>query len=61
MRTIKRSTQYKRDYKREKRGRYRPILDNELLAIVLRFMTTKKNCPAIALPSRLFLPNLPSF
>ena len=34
MRTIKRSTQYKRDYKREKRGRYRLTLDNELLAVV---------------------------
>ena len=39
MRTIKRSTLYKRDYKREKRGRYRLILDNELLAVVHLLIT----------------------
>jgi mRNA interferase YafQ len=34
MRTIKRTTQFKRDYKREKRGQHRTTLDDELLAVV---------------------------
>jgi mRNA interferase YafQ len=34
MRTIKRTTQFKRDYKREKTGRHRAILDDALLAAV---------------------------
>jgi mRNA interferase YafQ len=44
MRTIKRSAQYKRDYKREKRGRYRFILDNDLLAVV-RLLIIDKPLP----------------
>jgi mRNA interferase YafQ len=34
MRTIKYTAQFKRDYKREKRGQYKKILDDELLSIV---------------------------
>jgi len=34
MRTIKRTTQFKRDYKREKAGRHWSILDDSLLAVV---------------------------
>ncbi len=34
MRTIRRTTAFKRDYKREKRGRHRKTLDHDLLAAV---------------------------
>lgn len=34
MRTIRRTVRFKRDYKREARGRYRATLDRELLAAV---------------------------
>lgn len=34
MRTIKRTTRFKRDYKREKRGQHRTTLDDELFTIV---------------------------
>ena len=34
MRTIRRTTQFKKDYKREAKGRYRATLDRELLAVV---------------------------
>lgn len=34
MRTIKRTTLFKRDYKREKRGKHRICLDDQLLTIV---------------------------
>lgn len=34
MRTIKRTAQFKRDYKREKRGSHRATLDDELSTIV---------------------------
>lgn len=34
MRTIERTTQFKRDYKRESRGRYRTSLDAELASVV---------------------------
>lgn len=34
MRTIKRTTQFKRDYKREKRKRHGVTLDNDLLKVV---------------------------
>jgi mRNA interferase YafQ len=34
MRTIERTNQFKRDYKRESRGRYRATLDNDLRAIL---------------------------
>jgi mRNA interferase YafQ len=34
MRTIRRTVQFKRDYKREKRGQYRTTLDDELLTVV---------------------------
>lgn len=34
MRTIRRTTVFKRDYKREKRGRFRKNLDTELVSVV---------------------------
>lgn len=34
MRTIKRTSQFKRDYKREKAGRHRATLDNDLIAVL---------------------------
>jgi mRNA interferase YafQ len=34
MRTIKRTARFKRDYKREAKGRYRATLDRDLLAVV---------------------------
>ena len=34
MRTIRRTAQFKRDYKREKRGQHRATLDDELFTIV---------------------------
>lgn len=39
MRTIKRTTQFKRDYKREKAGRHRAALDDALLAVVKLLVT----------------------
>jgi mRNA interferase YafQ len=44
MRTIKRSTQYKRDYKREKRGKHGATLDDKLFAI-LQLLTIDKALP----------------
>jgi mRNA interferase YafQ len=35
MRTIRRTNAFKRDYKREKKGRHRQTLDNDLLKIVV--------------------------
>ena len=34
MRTIRRTAQFKRDYKREKRGQHRVTLDDELFTVV---------------------------
>lgn len=34
MRTIRRSTQFKKDIKRESRGAYRTVVDSELLPII---------------------------
>ena len=34
MRTIERSTMFRRDYRRESRGRYRQILEKELVLII---------------------------
>lgn len=42
MRTIKRTAQFKRDYKREKRGEYRETIDNELLTVMQLLITDKK-------------------
>ena len=39
MRTIKYTAQFKRDYKREKRGQHRVYLDDNLLTVV-RLLTT---------------------
>lgn len=39
MRTIKRTMQFKRDYKREKAGRHRAILDGGLVAVVNLLVT----------------------
>ncbi|MHB8177159.1 MAG: type II toxin-antitoxin system YafQ family toxin [Vulcanimicrobiaceae bacterium] len=46
MRRIKRTTQFKRDYKREKAGRHRAALDNNLLAAITSLATD------VALPER---------
>jgi len=35
MRTIERSTKFKKDYKRELKGRYRDILESELKTVLL--------------------------
>ena len=35
MRTIERTTQFRRDYRREARGRHRATLDNSLTAIIV--------------------------
>lgn len=34
MRTIERTTQFKRDYKRESKGRHAPVLDASLVSVV---------------------------
>jgi mRNA interferase YafQ len=34
MRTIRRTTQFKRDYKREQKGRHRETLEADLVAVV---------------------------
>lgn len=44
MRTIKRTTKFKRDYKREKRGQHRTYLDDKLLAVV-RLLATDTPLP----------------
>ncbi len=41
MRTIKRTTQFKRDYKREKSGRHRALLDDALLTVINLLVTDK--------------------
>ena len=45
MRTIERTGQFKRDYKREAKGRYRTVLDDALVA-VLRTLVAGKTLPA---------------
>lgn len=47
MRTIKRTAQFKRDYKREKRGQHRTDLDEKLYAVVQLLITDS------ALPERM--------
>jgi mRNA interferase YafQ len=42
MRAIRYTAQFKRDYKREKRGQYKKILDDELLPIVQLLMVDAK-------------------
>lgn len=44
MRTIKYTTQFKRDYKREKRGQHRLYLDEKLLTVV-QLLTTDTLLP----------------
>jgi mRNA interferase YafQ len=39
VRTIDRSTAFKRDYKREARGRYRTSLDDNLKAVLIKLAT----------------------
>ena len=46
MRTIKYTSQFKRDYKREKRGQHRIILDAKLLAVV-QLLTIDKPLPEL--------------
>jgi len=41
MRTIKRSSAFKRDYKREAKGQYRATLDSELKAVLVALATDK--------------------
>tara|TARA_B100000749_G_scaffold241654_1_gene202096 strand:- start:263 stop:544 length:282 start_codon:yes stop_codon:yes gene_type:complete len=38
MRTIERSTKFKKDYKRELKGRYRDILESELKTVLVALM-----------------------
>ena len=38
MRTIERSTKFKKDYKRELKGRYRDILESELKTVLVTLM-----------------------
>jgi mRNA interferase YafQ len=45
MRTIERTGQFKRDYKRESRGQYRKVLDKALVA-VLELLLANKPLPA---------------
>lgn len=45
MRTIDRSTAFKRDYKREARGRYRATLDSVLLPILTALATDQPLAP----------------
>lgn len=45
MRTIERSGAFKRDYKRESKGRYRNTLDNDLLQ-VLSMLASDQSLPA---------------
>jgi len=42
MRTIRRTAQFKRDYKREKRGQYRATLDDELFTVVQLLIIDEK-------------------
>jgi mRNA interferase YafQ len=44
MRTIERTTQFKRDYKRESRGRHRATLEASLTAVIVPLM---KNAPLV--------------
>ena len=46
MRTIKYTAQFKRDYKREKRGQHRAYLDDKLLTVV-RLLTTDTPLPEL--------------
>jgi mRNA interferase YafQ len=45
MREIERTTQFKRDYKREAKGRYRTTLDGDLAAL-LRLLVNDARLPA---------------
>ena len=44
MRTIRRTTQFKRDYKRTRAGRHRATLDDDLRAVVT-LLATDTPCP----------------
>jgi mRNA interferase YafQ len=46
MRIIKYTSQFKRDYKREKRGQHKVILDDKLLTVV-RLLTIDKPLPEL--------------
>jgi mRNA interferase YafQ len=45
MRTIERTSQFKRDYKRESKGRYRDVLGRELIGVL---QTLADNAPLAA-------------
>ncbi len=58
MRTIERTTQFKRDYKRELKGRYRAELDEMLLPVIAvsgRFYQPKKVSTSIRLDNDILL------
>ncbi|HOV03816.1 MAG TPA: type II toxin-antitoxin system YafQ family toxin [Kaistiaceae bacterium] len=45
MRTIERTTQFKRDYKREKKGRYAKTLDEELRQVLVKLVADEPLAP----------------
>ena len=45
MRTIERTTQFKRDYKREKKGRYAKTLDEELRQVLVKAVAGEPLAP----------------
>ena len=45
MRTISRTNQFKRDYKRESRGQHRSILDELLLSVITHLMSNTPLLP----------------
>ena len=49
MRTIERTTQFRRDYRREARGRHRATLDNSLTAIMLRSCMIRRSPSVFAI------------
>jgi mRNA interferase YafQ len=45
MRTIERTSQFKRDYKRESKGRHRETLDTDLIAVIADLANNKTLAP----------------
>jgi len=45
VRTIERTTQFKRDYKREKKGRYAKTLDEELRQVLVKLVADEPLAP----------------
>ena len=44
MRTIEHFTQFKRDFKREAKGRYRDVLSREFIAVVTPHLPMTNHC-----------------